>query len=1102
MHFSKELRLYLFGRTGFRFVLPLLMAFLMAACGPAEGPILTPVDDCPNDVDKLEPGLCGCGTPDTDTDSDGVPDCHDNCIQTKNAEQKDKDKDGIGDACDPCPDDPENVDADLDELPDCNDACPNDPDNDVDKDLVCGDVDNCPVTKNPDQADRDDDGIGDACDPCPDSTDHGDTDNDGTINCLDGCPEDFSKIEPGVCGCGFVDTEDTDEDGIADCLDPCPFDPDDDKDGDTICGDVDNCPGTYNKDQVDSDMDGRGDACDGCRNDPQNDEDGDLVCGDVDSCPVDPNPGQEDVDHDGIGDVCDDIWFECNSLDDCDDDLECTIDDCDANLCIYEAHDFLCDDGNVCTDDKCDLDAGCIFEPNTVDCDDGSPCTLSDVCEDGTCVGQQNECLCGEDVDCIDMDDGDFCNGILTCVDLICQLDPGSVVTCGQPDNQCLVAFCDPSSGNCIESPVEAGVPCDDGNVCTTTDECAGGACVGSAAISCDDGNPCTDDACGSATGCTHEYNSDPCEDGNLCTTGDTCVVGECVGGPVPDCNDNNACTADDCVLGVGCVRTAISGFCTDGDACTVGDTCVNGICQSGTDLVCNDNNVCTNDSCDEKFGCEYVPANEGLGCNDGNDCTEGDTCTVGQCRGTGIQCDDGNPCTDDNCNNPEEGCLFVANTSPCEDNDMCTVGDICASKVCVPGRTVTCDDGNPCTDDSCDSETGFCRIILNTADCDDGDDCTIGDICFMGSCQSGDMKDCHDGNACTVDVCLSGECLHTTRTGLNLPETSGVVNGITDTDGSFVIVGTTKVTSDYWLARVLADGSLEWETSFGGETSEKAFDVASNGSGGFVVAGGVSSTGVPLNLNLVGFDSGGNFLWSKSYGGSRDDYPGAILKLDDGFIVAGTSWLWSYGDGWALRTDLLGQLVWQAGYGGADKQWFNDVIITANGFVFAGTNRDGDYDGYLVGTDAVGKTLWTSKFGHASAHDMIYSIISITDDLICTGYTYDGVGKYVAWVFKTSPTGVLSWQKVYAQNPDSRFEKIILSQDSGFVLGGYSGNAPWVIGVDENFETIWNWTSGASGTVYDMIPIDEGGVFVAGGKDGQGFYTFLDALGHECVAE
>jgi len=34
-----------------------------------------PSDLCPNDPDKTDPGVCGCGVPDTDSDNDGIPDC-------------------------------------------------------------------------------------------------------------------------------------------------------------------------------------------------------------------------------------------------------------------------------------------------------------------------------------------------------------------------------------------------------------------------------------------------------------------------------------------------------------------------------------------------------------------------------------------------------------------------------------------------------------------------------------------------------------------------------------------------------------------------------------------------------------------------------------------------------------------------------------------------------------------------------------------------------------------------------------------------------------------------------------------------------------------
>jgi len=57
-------------------------------------------DACPDDPDKIKLGACGCGTPDDDTDGDGVPDCADNCPANANADQADADDDGIGDVCD------------------------------------------------------------------------------------------------------------------------------------------------------------------------------------------------------------------------------------------------------------------------------------------------------------------------------------------------------------------------------------------------------------------------------------------------------------------------------------------------------------------------------------------------------------------------------------------------------------------------------------------------------------------------------------------------------------------------------------------------------------------------------------------------------------------------------------------------------------------------------------------------------------------------------------------------------------------------------------------------------------------------------------------
>jgi subtilisin len=158
---------------------------------------------------------------------------------------------------------------------------------DADSDGVCDDVDNCPLTANPDQEDVDEDGVGDVCDNCVNTAnpDQLDSDSDGIGEVCDNC---LNIANP--------DQLDSDSDGIGDACD--------------------NCVTTANPDQLDSDGDGIGDACDSC---PTVDNysliDADLDgLTDFEECLLGTDALDSDTDNDALSDYAEDRTYGTDPL--------------------------------------------------------------------------------------------------------------------------------------------------------------------------------------------------------------------------------------------------------------------------------------------------------------------------------------------------------------------------------------------------------------------------------------------------------------------------------------------------------------------------------------------------------------------------------------------------------------------------------------------------------------------------------------------------------------------------------------------------------------------------------------------------------------------
>jgi uncharacterized protein (TIGR03382 family) len=205
------------------------------------------------------------------------------------------------------------------------------------------------------------------------------------------------------------------------------------------------------------------------------------------------------------------------------------------------------------------------------------------------------------------------------------------------------------------------------------------------------------------------------------------------------NCDDEDACTDDSCDPEVGCQNVTID--CDDLDLCTE-DSCDAELGCQNVALDCDDSDACTDDSCDEAGICQHVD----LECDDLDGCTE-DSCDVDAgCEYAVVDCDDSSACTEDSCD-AIAGCSNV--NVDCDDIDACTE-DSCDVEAGCLNVAIGCDDGTVCTEDTCAPEVG-CQYV--DVDCNDSNNCTVDSCDALTGCAHVDV-DCDDQSACTDETC------------------------------------------------------------------------------------------------------------------------------------------------------------------------------------------------------------------------------------------------------------------------------------------------------------------------------------------------------------
>jgi hypothetical protein len=184
----------------------------------------------------------------------------------------------------------------------------------------------------------------------------------------------------------------------------------------------------------------------------------------------------------------------------CDDGDPCTEGDaCASGSCVAGGPIDCSHLEDECNAGTCDPVAGCVTVPvsDGAACDDGDLCTSGELCSSGACIdGAPRDCSAFDDdcnagecnpatgtcravpvADSTICDDGNPCTTIDRCTGGACF--PGTPRDCSAMTDACNVGMCDPTTGGCYPEPVVDGTFCDDGDACTTSDECTAGVCGG-----------------------------------------------------------------------------------------------------------------------------------------------------------------------------------------------------------------------------------------------------------------------------------------------------------------------------------------------------------------------------------------------------------------------------------------------------------------------------------------------------------------------------------------------------------------------------------------------------------------------------------------------
>ncbi|MBP9083323.1 MAG: T9SS type A sorting domain-containing protein [Bacteroidia bacterium] len=207
--------------------------------------------------------------------------------------------------------------------------------------------------------------------------------------------------------------------------------------------------------------------------------------------------------------------------------------------------------------------------------------------------------------------------------------------------------------------------------------------------------------------------------------------------------------------------------------------------------------------------------------------------------------------------------------------------------------------------------------------------------------------------------------------------------------------------------------GNFLWKRVFGGIRYDAGLTSIETPDKGFLTLGWTRSFGFGNSSNrdiiLVKWDSLGNKLWHKTYGGPNMDSGFGITATSDGNYLLACG---RYGNtdiqSWLAKVDGNGNLIWNKFYGTRSEIWWAKERFDGS-IVAVGADRTNQFDdGYIIKTDSLGAMVWDRHFNLNNNHSYFRDFdFTLDGGYICAGFAFTGAsGNQDAWLVKLDSLG------------------------------------------------------------------------------------------------